>query len=319
MLRKFFADTADLVREILSRLGISRSRRRWPLPARTEDDSAPALPRRAEHRMCPACRALVPSSDRVCPECGAALGRAPGRRGPASFLLPNFGSASTALLSAIVVIYVAMVVAAPSSRSPFAPAPELMIQMGAKITQLIFFAGEWWRLVNPVFLHWNLMHILFNGYALANLGPLVESAVGGRRLLVLFTGTGIASFAVSAVLSPRGIAAGASGAIFGLIGYGIVMGYLHRDIAFRHVAPQLLFWAALNFVVFGLLVPGVDNAAHFGGFAAGCAFGLFATGRPSRRPWIDRLWTLAAIVAVLLPLCGFAMSFIAGGRAAHLP
>ena len=74
-------------------------------------------------------------------------------------------------------LYVAMTVAASGGGLSFGMPGELLHQMGWKWTPLILGAGEWWRLVNPIFLHGSLMHIGFNAFALANLGPVVEEII----------------------------------------------------------------------------------------------------------------------------------------------
>ena len=313
MIRKFLADTRDMVLDALARLGLIRGGAAWwrermrrrieSLEAETETLRRSV---KVEHRMCRECRALVPVRERVCPDCGAPMSGVPkgGVSRILSIVAPSFGSVSTSLLGAIVVVYAAIAFGAPGASLWSLPGQTLG-WLGAKWTPAIAH-GEWWRLVNPIYLHGGLLHLFFNGYALANLGPTLEAAIGGRRLLVLFTVTGVLSFVVSAVVSPYAPSVGASGALFGLIGFGVVHGRRRGGTLFRAFSDDLLRWA-----VFGLLIsiaPGIDMAAHAGGFVAGAAAGLLIGHTAPRHAIVDRLWTLAAIASVLLPVVGFAMA-----------
>ncbi len=313
MIRKFLADTRDMVLDGLAKAGLIRGgsiwwreRMRRRLDAAQADAENVRRSVRVQYRMCRDCRTLVPNSERVCPACGASMSGVPS--GGASRLLslvaPSFGSASTSLLAAMVVVYAAIAFGAPGG-NVFNPPGQVLAWLGMKWAPAVL-AGQWWRLVNPIFLHGGLLHLAFNGYALANLGPMLESLIGSRRLLVLFIGTGVLSFVASCAISPATPSVGASGALYGLIGFGIVHARLAGGTLARRFSDDLLRWA-----VFGLLMslaPGIDMAAHAGGFVAGAVGGLFIGRRPGASPLVERLWTLAAIAAALLPVVGFALA-----------
>jgi len=140
-------------------------------------------------------------------------------------------------------------------------------------------AGQWWRLVTSLFLHIGLVHLAVNGWALYQLGTLFEIWLGSVRLAVVFFAAGIAGSLTSLVFTlaaTDGISAGASGAIFGILGALISFLALRRG-SLRPEAKSLLFqlllWAAIN-VYLGFTVAVIDNAAHLGGFAAGLVLGL---------------------------------------------
>lgn len=159
----------------------------------------------------------------------------------------------------------------------------VLLALGANYPPLVWGQGEWWRLLASVFLHIGVVHLLLNGWALLQLGSLFETWVGSFQLLAVFLVTGAAGSAASLVWS-RGLSAGASGAIFGLIGALIAFLLRRRDLLTpfgRSVLGQLVLWAAIN-VFFGLSTPGIDNAAHFGGAAAGLVLGLLLKGRQPR-------------------------------------
>ena len=209
MIRKFFSDTLDLVLLVGEKLGLSRGgrswqrerlQRQWQQMKADRENEQRAI--RATHRMCRECGSLVPNAEANCTNCGASMRGVPkgGMARLAQSLLPSFGSASMTVVGALVTIFVACAVAAGGQGFLSLPL-EMLVRLGAKIRfggGLLgeeFYAFTWWRLVNPVFLHGGVMHIAFNGYALANLGPLIEAWVGARRFLVVFTFTGAASFA----------------------------------------------------------------------------------------------------------------------------
>ena len=270
----------------------------------------------ARHRMCRNCGALIPAKESACPRCGASMRGVP--RGGAGRLLrgilPAFGSVSATLLGVIATVYLASAVASPAPGSLLAPSGEILAKLGAMNLHWLVIGGQWWRVVNPIFLHGGLLHVGFNAYVLSVIGPLIEAEIGRRKFLVLFIGTGIASFLGSALASifiPRW-SVGASGALFGLIGFGIVAGFRRPRGLLRQAAPQLVMWAAINFIIgFGLGF--VDNAAHLGGLAAGALAGLWITGPGVRGVLEDRLWTLAAWVAGFLPVVGLLSALLTAG------
>lgn len=152
---------------------------------------------------------------------------------------------------------------------------EGLTRLGALDSELVR-AGEFWRLFTSLFLHIGLLHLLLNVWALYQLGAVFEMMFGSPRFLFTYFGSGLAASAASAFFTD-GISAGASGAIFGILG-ALITG-IRRSPRWRHqpwtqsLVKQLLGWAALN-VIIGFTVPGIDNAAHFGGFIAGLLFGL---------------------------------------------
>ena len=144
--------------------------------------------------------------------------------------------------------------------------------------------GQYWRLVTSMFLHGGIAHLLLNGYALFQLGALFETWLGSIRLLITYFLTGVAG-SIASILWTEGPSVGASGAIFGLL--GALIAFLlrrreHLTPAAKSLMMQLVAWAAIN-VFFGFSVPGIDNAAHLGGFVAGFLLGLILRERPHYR------------------------------------
>ena len=138
--------------------------------------------------------------------------------------------------------------------------------------------GEWWRLGTAMFLHFGLVHLAVNMWALWDGGRLVERLYGSIRFAVVYFASGLTGNLLSLIVhGDHAIAGGASGAIFGV--YGALLVCLWRER--RQVHPvefRWLFGGAAVFsaatVVFGLLIPGIDNAAHIGGLISGALTGM---------------------------------------------
>jgi rhomboid protease GluP len=170
--------------------------------------------------------------------------------------------------------------------------------------------GEWWRLATAMFLHFGILHLLMNMVALWDSGRLVERLFGPLRFLAIYLASGLMGNLVSLIVhGDRAVSGGASGAIFGI--YGALLAFLLTERQRLHAAEfRWMFWGAIAFSVlalsFGLLIPGIDNAAHFGGLLAGIISGyiLWAPHRNvgSRRKRLQRIaaaifgLTVAALV-----------------------
>lgn len=181
---------------------------------------------------------------------------------------------TTALIIAIMVVFVGELFSGlplAGVRSVHTP---LLHRMGA-ITPTLFQDGELWRLVTATFVHIGLLHLLLNLWALFQLGSVFEAMFGSVRFLVTYFTAGIIASAASAFFT-QGTSAGASGAIFGILGALILS--IRRSPLWRHQAwargliQQLIGWAVLNIIIG--FTPGIDNAAHIGGFVAGLVLGL---------------------------------------------
>ena len=187
---------------------------------------------------------------------------------PVSYALPLSKPVVTwVLLGIIVVVFVVETLAGGSMD------PEVLVRMGAKVNPLIA-AGQYWRLFTSMFLHIGIWHLVFNGYALIIIGTELERILGPGRFLVIYLLSGLfgslASYAFSSSLS-----AGASGAIFGLIGALAAFFALHRQRLGAWGQRRLINVAFLIIInlFFGLTRTGIDNMAHLGGLVCGLALG----------------------------------------------
>ena len=146
---------------------------------------------------------------------------------------------------------------------------EAMFVFGAQIHELVE-AGQWYRLITAAFLHdRGLAHIGFNMYALYVLGPSLEQRVGSAPFAALYGGAALAGGAVFHVLTPGGVAIGASGAIFGLFGAWLVASFrTRRSVAGAAGFRQMLMLLAINMAL-PLIIPRIAWQAHVGGLVAG--------------------------------------------------
>ena len=138
--------------------------------------------------------------------------------------------------------------------------------------------GEWWRLVTAAFLHYGPVHLLLNMVALYWFGSLLEQRIGSGRYLLLYLVSGLAGSA-GALLWSNGFltpTVGASGAIFGILGAGLVL-ERQRDYVFGGSALGVI---VINFV-FTFSISGISKGGHIGGLVGGilCALGLTRFGR----------------------------------------
>jgi rhomboid protease GluP len=192
---------------------------------------------------------------------------------------------------------------------------EVLVQLGANVTLLVA-GGQYWRLFTSMFLHVGILHLLFNGYALAVIGADLERLLGWGRFLVLYLLSGLFGSLASYAFN-RGISAGASGAIFGLIGGLAAFFALHRQQLGtwgKQRLANIAFLIVLNLFL-GFTLPGIDNMAHLGGLLSGFSLGWALAPRYRIDPLSQRLvdgnslrryWP-ALLVAVLLLLSGIAL------------
>jgi rhomboid protease GluP len=189
----------------------------------------------------------------------------------------------------------------------------VLLDMGARQSILIF-SGEVWRLVTPMFLHAGLLHFGMNTLFLVDIGPQVEQIYGSARYLFLYVMTGICSFIASVAWNVwtsggYGIGIGASGALAGLIGVMLAMTTGRGGTYARVIRSQMIRMVGY-LVVMALLPIGIDNAAHFGGLAAGFGLGKIFSDREPMNPternrayalgWIAGITVVASLVIMVV-------------------
>lgn len=126
--------------------------------------------------------------------------------------------------------------------------------------------GEWWRLVTGGFLHAGLFHLFLNMFILYILGSLLEPVMGRLRFgVVYFSALLSGSFGALLLSSPEQLTVGASGAVFGLMGAGVVV------MRARGMNPMESGIGMLILLNLGItfLVPGISIGGHVGGLLGG--------------------------------------------------
>jgi rhomboid protease GluP len=155
-----------------------------------------------------------------------------------------------------------------------------LVQVGAQVNMLVA-AGQYWRLITAMFLHIGPAHLAFNMYALFSLGRDIEGFYGSLRFLAIFFISGLAGNVAYYVLGPNAVSAGASGAIFGLIGAEVAFLVSNRSLFGSFRRQRLLNLAFLIVVnlAFGFMNRGINNLAHLGGLVSGLILGFALTPR----------------------------------------
>lgn len=204
---------------------------------------------------------------------------------------------------------------------------DVLIAYGSKLNYLINAPNnQWWRFITPMFVHINLPHVLINMYSLWMVGPYVEKLYGSAKFLVFWVVTGICGVVASYLTVRPALAtssvgrflfknldvpsAGASGALFGLVGVLFVFG-----IKFRHELPEgfkrafgtgLLPIILINLFI-GYVGRGfIDNAAHLGGLLSGAALAAVVQyRRPGERRAVTTAWRILQVLALAVVLIGF--------------
>lgn len=147
-----------------------------------------------------------------------------------------------------------------------------MLECGAAYAPLILEQGQWYRVFSSMFLHFGAPHLINNMLVLFVLGQRLEPAVGRLRFLLIYIEGGLGGNFISLFWDMRtgdySVSAGASGAVFAVMGGMIYVIIRHRGRVADLTMKQMLIMAAFS-LYFGFASEGVDNAAHAGGLLCG--------------------------------------------------
>ncbi|MEW9669128.1 rhomboid family intramembrane serine protease [Ammoniphilus sp. 3BR4] len=168
-------------------------------------------------------------------------------------------------LSLNIIIFLFMTISGGSTN------PNTLVRFGAYYKPLIL-EGEIYRLIAPIFLHIGWEHLLFNCFAILIFAPGLEFMLGKIRYLILYLGSGVAGFIMTFFFSSAMLAAGASGAIFGVYGMFAYLTKYRRDLM-DYYSRQTIIPILVLGVVFTFM-PGVSVTGHLGGLAAGFLLGF---------------------------------------------
>jgi rhomboid protease GluP len=181
-----------------------------------------------------------------------------------------------------------------------------LLLLGATGTIPINTYGRWWTLVSANYLHGSILHILFNMFALRQLGFLIIEEYGAYRMFIIYTVGGIFGFLVSYLVGVP-LTIGASAAITSLIGailyYGKSRGGAYGQFIFRQIGG----WA-VGIFLFGFLVPGINNWGHAGGMLGGAILGLLLGYQEKRKENLFHKLLAGLCMIVTVAVLGWAIA-----------
>ena len=161
-----------------------------------------------------------------------------------------------------------------------------MLHHGAMYEPLGVERGEYYRLFTCMFLHFGVQHLLYNMLLLIFVGDMLEKAVGKVRYLMIYLGGGILGNLLSMVVIMRtgsyAVSAGASGAIFAVVGALVFLAVKNRDRISQEEIWRLMIMAVLSLIE-GFTQTGTDSMAHLGGFLGGVVICLLLTAIQGRQ------------------------------------
>jgi rhomboid protease GluP len=267
--------------------------------------------------LCTSCGVLVGVNDDRCYNCGR---RNPGLWGFAPLLRSLGGDLGFVpfVIGTCIVLYVLTLIFSQGNIGGsglfglLGPSTPAMLIFGASGAYPVFVEGRWWTVLSAGWLHAGLLHIVFNMMALRQLAPATAELYGPARMIIIYTAGSVAGFTLSSFagryppLLPflRGgrLTLGASASIAALIGAVFHYGRRGGSGMARQYASQYI----LMLVVYGLMLPGIDNYAHAGGFAGGYAAAMLLD--PLKPERIDHV--VIALVCLGLSLLAVVASVV---------
>jgi rhomboid protease GluP len=260
--------------------------------------------------VCASCGTLVGVNDDTCYSCGR---RNPGLWGYARALrdfgndlgfltLVTYGCSALYVGTLLLSLLLGQDIMGRSIFSILGPSNGALIAFGGSGTYPVLVLGRWWTVLSAGWLHGGLLHLFFNMMMLRQLGPATADIYGAARMVIVYTVGGVVGFICSSIagfaIPPLPIigagqfTVGASAPIFGLLG-----GLMYYS---RRGGSSLVRSSVMGYVVsaamFGILMPGIDNYAHAGGFLGGYLAGRFLD--PLKRERMDHFF--AAALCLLL-------------------
>ncbi len=179
------------------------------------------------------------------------------------------------------------------------PDIQLLVDSGGQFWPYTLQFNQWWRCITYAYTHGGAIHLAFNMMVLYQVGPLIEREIGTARFLVLYTVAALGATAAGYAWHPQVVVVGASGSLFGLIGFAVA--YFHRVGPAAHDLRNFMFkWAIFAFI-FGIMV-GADNAAHLGGAICGAVLGMLLPIGVRGRHKLRSVFNLTAAIAAAATL-----------------
>lgn len=197
-----------------------------------------------------------------------------------------------AIMAVCIIMFVFMYILGNGSDDSYT-----LIKFGANYDMLTK-SGDLYRLFTCMFLHIGIMHLICNMYSLFVIGKEIENLFGKWKYLLIYLLSGICGSILSLAFSYNTVSAGASGAIFGLLGALLYFGYYYRTYLGATIKRSILPVIMFNLVL-GFLNPSIDNAAHIGGLVAGILIAMLV-GVPDKSSKKDRV---NGLVLAIIYIC----------------
>jgi rhomboid protease GluP len=269
--------------------------------------------------ICTSCGVLVGVNDDKCYNCGR---RNPGLWGYAPALRALGGDLGFVpfVIGTCIILYALTLIASQGNIGMgglfgmMSPSRQALFLFGASGSIPVFVAGRWWTALSAAWLHAGILHILFNMMAVRQLAPQTAELYGPGRMVIIYTAGAVFGFALSSFAGAylpgffflRGgqFTVGASASIAGLI--GALLAYGHRtgsSMARSHASSYILM-----LVLYGFLLPGIDNYAHAGGFVGGYLAARYLD--PMKPERVDHI--VIALVCLGASLLSIVVSFVHG-------
>ena len=165
------------------------------------------------------------------------------------------------IMAICIILFILMELSGGSTNS------QTLLKYGANLDVLVK-NGEYYRLFTCIFLHIGIMHLLCNMYSLYIIGREVENLFGKIKYIIIFILSGIFGSIMSLAFTHNTISAGASGAIFGLLGALLYFGMHYRTYLGEAIKESIIPIIVVNLII-GFFAEGIDLAAHIGGLVGG--------------------------------------------------
>ncbi len=172
-----------------------------------------------------------------------------------------------------IIVFILMYILGNGSTDPYT-----LIKFGANYRGSVI-NHEFYRLITCAFIHIGFMHLTLNTYSLYVIGVQLESYFGKLKYIIIYLFSAITASLMSVILTDS-ISAGASGALFGLLGALLYFGYHYRVFLGGVLKSQIIPLIIVN-LAFGFMMSGIDNAAHIGGLIGGFLIAM-AVGVPNK-------------------------------------
>ena len=188
---------------------------------------------------------------------------------PCARLGNDLGFVNIVTAGTVLMFVLSLVMSRDGNQIGLSPSSVALRVLGASGASPVFEFGWWWTVLTAGWLHGGILHIFFNVLWIRQLGPEIANLYGAGRMILIYTVAGIIGFTLSTLMFflsipffGAGLTVGASASIFGFLGALVHYG---RRTGSSHIGQAGIQYAVFMGIM-GFVFPGVDNAAHLGGF-----------------------------------------------------